>query len=104
MLGFGTPRLVWVKRNRDNRVATRMSSNAGGEPLNGHGLIVARRRPGRVPVTASAAVADVLPARQVVRPCRAGRSQRGTAQRVVARRPVRSRVSSRDGTGVLTFC
>src|SRR5580700_526874 len=36
MLGFGTPRLVRVKRHRDNRAAPRTSSNAGTEPLNAH--------------------------------------------------------------------
>ncbi len=63
MLSFRTPRLVWVKRNRNNRVATRISSDAGAEPLNAHGLIVVRRRLGRVPVTPSTTVADVLPGR-----------------------------------------
>ena len=63
MLSFGTPRLVWVKRNRDNRVATRISSDAGAEPLNAHGLLVGRRRPGWDPATTSTAVADVLPGR-----------------------------------------
>jgi hypothetical protein len=42
MPSFATPRLVWVKRNHDNRAATRTSSDVGTEPLNAQGLIVAR--------------------------------------------------------------
>jgi hypothetical protein len=41
MQGLGTPRLVRVKRNRDNRTATRTGSGVGLEPLNAHGPIVA---------------------------------------------------------------
>jgi hypothetical protein len=41
MLGLGTPRLVRVKRNRDNRTATRTTNGVGLEPPNAHGLIVA---------------------------------------------------------------
>lgn len=43
MDSFGTPRLVRVKRNRDDGVATRIRSDTDGETLHAHGLIVARR-------------------------------------------------------------
>jgi hypothetical protein len=36
MLGFGAPRLVRVKRHRDNRAASRTSSNVGAGPLDAH--------------------------------------------------------------------
>ena len=36
MLGLGAPPFVWVKRDRDNRAATRTSSDMGIEPLNAH--------------------------------------------------------------------
>jgi hypothetical protein len=38
MLGFGTLRLVWVKRNRDNAAATGTGSDVGTESLNAHGV------------------------------------------------------------------
>src|SRR5205823_9481449 len=51
MPGLGAPYLVWVERDRDNRAATRTSSDQGAKPLSSHGLIVAQRkgRPGTRP-------------------------------------------------------
>jgi hypothetical protein len=43
MLSFGAPRLIRVKRNRDNGAPRRTASDVGAEPLNAHTLIVARR-------------------------------------------------------------
>src|SRR5258706_13248956 len=79
MLSFGTPRLVWVKRNRDNRVAKRIGSDAGAEPLNAHGLVLARRRPGRgngqrIHRRGRRAKADELHRANVLRPARLGRT------------------------------
>jgi hypothetical protein len=61
MLSFGTPRPVRVKRNRDNRVATRISSYAAPNRLTR--MALSWHGEGRVPVTASTAVTDVLPGR-----------------------------------------
>jgi hypothetical protein len=49
MHSLGTLRLVRVKRNRDNRMATRISSDPDAEPLHAHALIVAPATPGPVP-------------------------------------------------------
>ena len=43
MHSFGTPGLVWVKRKRDDGVASMIRSDTDAEPLNAHGSIVARR-------------------------------------------------------------
>jgi hypothetical protein len=42
MHSFGAPRLVRVKRDRDNGVATRIFGDLDPEPPSAHGVIVSR--------------------------------------------------------------